>query len=142
MDVPQPAKLTYPRLLWRGFTRRCPLCGSGGCFRTFLEVRDRCPTCNFPLRREEGHWIGAIGMNTIVSLGLLMLTLGVSVALTWEERRALPIFAASFAVALVVPIVFFGPSQTLWSAVDLAMRPLEPADDVDPRYIPPPRRKR
>jgi hypothetical protein len=27
-------------------------------------------------------------------------------------------------------------SKTLWSAIDLAMRPLEPEDDVDPRWIP------
>jgi hypothetical protein len=40
-------------------------------------------------------------------------------------------------VAVVVPLVFFPWSKTLWSAIDLAMRPLEPEDDVDPRWIPP-----
>ena len=142
MEGSSPPTLTYPRMLWRGFFRRCPLCGNGGCFKSFFEVKDRCPTCNFPLRREEGHWIGAIGMNTIVSFGLLLITLSVGVALTWNDRRAAPIFISTFAVALVVPIVFFGPSQTLWSAIDLAMRPLEPDDDVDPRYIPRRRKRR
>ena len=141
MEGPHPAKLTIPRLLWRGVRRRCPLCGSGGCFRTFFEVRDRCPTCSFPLRRDEGHWIGAIGMNTIVSFGLLLVTLSVGIALTWEERRAAPIFISCFAVAAIVPVVFFGPSQTLWSAIDLAMRPPDPADDIDPRYLPEPRHR-
>ena len=140
MEGPHPAKLTIPRLVGRGLRRRCPLCGSGGCFRTFFEVRARCPTCNFPLRRDEGHWIGAIGMNTVVSFGLLLITLAVGIALTWQDRRAAPIFVSAFAVALVVPVVFFGPSQTLWSAIDLAMRPLDPNDDVDPRYLPPPRK--
>ena len=37
---------------------------------------------------------------------------------------------------MVVPLAFYPTSKTLWSAIDLAMRPLEPDDDVDPRYIP------
>ncbi len=137
MQDPQPKPLRVPRLLWRGLLRRCPLCGSGGCFETWFRIGDRCPRCNFPLRREEGHWLGALGMNTIVTLGLLSLTMAVGFALTWEERRALPIFVASFVVAGATPILFFGSSQTLWSAIDLAMRPLEPDDEVDPRWIPP-----
>ena len=40
------------------------------------------------------------------------------------------------AVAVFVPLGFFGSSQTLWSAIYLAMRPLEPNDDVDLRWIP------
>jgi hypothetical protein len=39
------------------------------------------------------------------------------------------------AVGGLTPLLFFGSSQTLWSAIDLAMRPLEPDDDVDPRYL-------
>jgi uncharacterized protein (DUF983 family) len=134
--------LTVPRLLSRGIRRRCPLCGHGGCFSSFFEVRDRCPTCHFPLRREEGHWIGAVGMNTVVSFGSLLITLVAGIVLTWEDRRAAPIFISCFAVATIVPIVFFGPSQTLWSAVDLAMRPPEPSDDIDPAWLPPPVRRR
>jgi uncharacterized protein (DUF983 family) len=124
-------------MLARGLARRCPLCGSGHLFRTFFLVKERCPRCNFPIHREEGHWIGAIGMNTVVSFGALLLTLLVVFALTWDDRSGAAVFIPAFAVALVVPVVFFGPSQTLWSAIDLWMRPLEPGDDVDPRYLPP-----
>ncbi len=138
MESPDPKPLTVPRLLWRGLLRRCPLCGASGVFQSWFEVRERCPRCHYPIRREEGHWIGAVGINTIVTLGSLLLTLLFGFALTWNERRAAPIFISSFVVALVVPLTFFGSSQTLWSAIDLAMRPLEPDDDVDPRWIPPP----
>jgi uncharacterized protein (DUF983 family) len=138
MADPVLRPLTVPRLLRRGLLRRCPLCGGADVFTTWFEVRDRCPRCNFPIRREEGHWIGAVGINTVATLGALMLTLLVGFALTWSERRAAPIFVAAFLVAGLVPLIFFGSSQTLWSAIDLAMRPLEPADDVDPRWIPPP----
>ncbi len=107
-------------------------------FASWFEVCDRCPRCHFPIRREEGHWIGAVGINTIVTLVALVLTLLVGFALTWDDRRAMPIFISLFLVALLVPLLFFGSSQTLWSAIDLAMRPLAPKDDVDPRFIPPP----
>jgi len=137
VDDRQPKALGVPRMLVRGLMRRCPLCGSGGCFDTFFQKKDRCPRCNFPLRREEGHWIGALGMNTVVTFGLLVVTMAVGFILTWEDRRAAPIFISCFLVAGLTPILFFGSSQTLWSAIDLAMRPLEPDDDVDPRWIPP-----
>ena len=138
MESIDPKPLTVPRLLWRGLRRRCPLCGGGHMFETFFRVRDRCPRCNFAIQREEGHWLGAVGINTIVTFGLLFVTMLVSFLLTIDERRAAPIFISSFLVAGVTPLLFFGPSQTLWSAIDLAMRPLEPRDDVDPRWIPPP----
>jgi hypothetical protein len=34
-------------------------------------------------------------------------------------------------VAVVVPIVFYPFSYTIWAAVDLAMRPLDPAEQAD-----------
>ena len=142
MENPDPKPLTVRRLVRRGLLRRCPVCGGGDVFQTWFEVRDRCPRCHFPIRREEGHWIGAVGINMIVTLGALILTLLVGFLLTWDDRRAAPIFISSFTVALVVPLMFFGSSQTLWSAIDLAMRPLEPNDDVDPRWIPPPVNRR
>ncbi|HET6969018.1 MAG TPA: DUF983 domain-containing protein [Ornithinibacter sp.] len=142
MDPPDPKPLTNRRLVRRGLLRRCPLCGGGDMFETFFQVRDRCPRCNFPIQREEGHWLGAVGINTIVTFTLLFVTMAVSFLLTIDERRALPILVPCFLVAGLTPLLFFGSSQTLWSAIDLAMRPLEPADDVDPRWIPPPVRRR
>jgi uncharacterized protein (DUF983 family) len=132
-------ELTLPRLLVRGLFRRCPLCGSGQQFSTWFEKKDRCPRCNFPLKREEGHWIGALGMNTVVTLGLLLITMVTVLVVMWDHRRGAPLFISCFAVAGLTPIAFFGSSQTLWSAIDLAMTPVEPADDVDPRWLPPPR---
>lgn len=141
MESPAPAHLSPLRMILRGIVRRCPLCGGGHLFRSFFIVKERCPRCNFPIHREEGHWIGAIGMNTIVSFGLLLVTITVVFALTWDDRNGALVFGTSFAVAGLTPLLFFGSSQTVWSAVDLWMRPLEPADDVDPRYLPAPKRR-
>ena len=86
--------------------------------------------------------IGAVGINTIVTLGLVLVTMVIGFALMLDDRRAAPIFISCSLVAIVAPTVGFGTSQTVWSAIDLAMRPLEPADDVDPRWIPPPVKRR
>jgi uncharacterized protein (DUF983 family) len=133
-----PRPLTIRRLLWRGLRRRCPLCGGAEVFEGFFQVKERCPRCNFPLQREEGHWLGAVGINTIVTLGLLFVTMLGAFVLTIEERRAVRIVVPCLVVAGLTPLLFFGSSHTVWSAIELAMNPLEPRDDVDPRWIPPP----
>ena len=32
--------------IWRGFTMRCPSCGTGKLFGRFLKVADHCPVCS------------------------------------------------------------------------------------------------
>ena len=132
-----------PRLLGRGLTRRCPLCGAGRIFDGWFTIKERCPRCDFPLeQRIEGQWLGALGMNTIVSFGILAVTLVAGLIVTYPDIPLVPLAGTCVAVAVVVPIVFYPFSKTLWNAIDLAMRPLEPGDDVDPRWIPPPVRRR
>ena len=43
---------------------------------------------------------------------------------------AVPLFVSVF-VTVAVPIAFYPVSYTVWAAVDLAMRPLEPAEVAD-----------
>ena len=134
-DEPRP--LTVPLLLRRGLARRCPLCGGGGLFRRWFTVVDRCPRCGFRLERIEGHWIGALGMNTIVTLVAVLVAVVVGFLLTYPDGSIAIALAVIVGTAILVPLAFFPVSKTLWSAIDLAMRPLEPDDDVDPRWIPP-----
>jgi uncharacterized protein (DUF983 family) len=134
-DEPRP--LTVPLLLRRGLARRCPLCGGGGLFRRWFTVVDRCPRCGFRLERIEGHWIGALGMNTIVTLVAVLVAVVVGFLLTYPDGSIAVALAVIVGTAILVPLAFFPVSKTLWSAIDLAMRPLEPDDDVDPRWIPP-----
>ena len=134
-DEPQP--LTIPLLLRRGLALRCPLCGGGGLFRHWFTIVERCPRCGFRLERIEGHWLGALGMNTTVSFTEVLIAVIAAVALTWPDGSTTAAVIGIVATAVIVPLLFFPVSKTLWSAIDLAMRPLEPEDDVDPRWIPP-----
>jgi uncharacterized protein (DUF983 family) len=132
-----PPPLTTARLLRRGLARRCPLCGGGGLFRRWFTIVDRCPRCAFRFERVEGHWLGALGMNTIVSFAAVLVAVVVGFAVSYSDESPTAAIVGIVATAVIVPLAFYPVSKTLWSAIDLAMRPLEPDDDVDPRWIPP-----
>jgi uncharacterized protein (DUF983 family) len=117
-------------MLVRGLTRACPACGARGLFRRVFVMVDDCPRCHLHFERIEGHWLGAVGINTIVSFAVLFVTLGVSLYLGHPEFPIVPLIAVNLAVAVVVPLAFYGSSKTLWTAIDVAMRPLE-AHEVD-----------
>jgi uncharacterized protein (DUF983 family) len=46
----QPAPDSVLSAMWRGFRGRCPKCGEGHVFRSFLKVADKCEVCG-----EEFH---------------------------------------------------------------------------------------
>lgn len=117
---------SWVRLLARGALLRCPACGSGHLFRHWITMAETCPRCGLRFARIEGHWIGAIGINTIVSFGAFLLTTVVGLIATFPDFPVLPLILLNVAVAVIVPLVFYPFSRTLWTGLDIAMRPLEP----------------
>ena len=89
-------------------------------------MAENCHRCGLKFERIEGHWIGAIGINTIVSFGMLLATLVFSLIVTFPDFPVIPLMILHVAVAVIVPILFFPISRTLWTAIDIALRPLEP----------------
>ena len=87
---------------------------------------DACPRCGLHFERIEGHWIGAIGINTVVSFGVLMLSIAAGLIATIPDTPVGPLVALNLAVATIVPLAYYPISKTLWTAIDIAMRPLEP----------------
>lgn len=137
MDQPRP--LTTSRIVLRGFLRRCPLCGSGDIGEGWFRQRDRCPRCNYPTTRSEDQWIGSLGINTMVSFTLLVGVIAVGFAVTYPDPPVATLLVVAVGVAALFPVFFFPISKSLWSAIDMAMRPPDPDDDVDPRHLPPTR---
>jgi len=115
-------------MLGRAALRRCPVCGQGRLFRRWFHLVERCPRCGLRFERIEGHWTGDLGINTIVSFGALLLTLLVGFLVTWPEVPGPALFVVAVAVAALVPVVFYPWSKTIWLALDLMMRPLEPGE--------------
>lgn len=112
------------RVLARGLARRCPVCGQGGLFTRWFTLAERCPRCALRFERIEGHWLGALGLNTIVSFSILLVVVVVGLVLSHPEYAMAPLVVAAAATAVLVPLAFYPSSKTMWTAIDILMRPL------------------
>jgi uncharacterized protein (DUF983 family) len=124
-------------MAWRGLRRRCAWCGGRGAFFTgWFHKQDRCRTCGIEWRRGyEGFELGALAISAVLVLGTLVAAMTVGLVLTLPDVDVLPLLLILGAGAIVLPILLYPISWTLWQAVDLTMRPPEPGDGT-----PPPRR--
>jgi len=125
---------TRPRtgkMLARGVIRHCPRCGGGHLFERWFTLRERCPTCGYRFERQPGFALGAMTINLGVTMVLFTLILVVGVALTMPHVAVLKLTVLAAVINALVPVVFYPFSKTIWAAVDLAMRPLEPSEEAD-----------
>lgn len=83
---------------------------------------ETCPTCGLRFEREEGFFLGAFVMNTAITLGSLMLYLVVAFALTLPDAPLVRLAVIGVLLGLVIPIVVYPFTKTIWCAVDLTMR--------------------
>lgn len=112
----------------RGLVRRCPRCGAGRLFVRWFRMVERCPGCEYHFERlaEDGFFLGAYVLNLAVTEGALAIVLLAYVASRAGSESASPIWpvlVGAAVVAVVLPVLFYPFSKTLWAAVDLAMRP-------------------
>jgi uncharacterized protein (DUF983 family) len=110
-------------MLWRGLIRRCARCGAGHLFRMWFTLVDRCPRCRYLFDREEGFFLGAFVINFAVTELLLGAVLGVMIGMEAASGSA-PlgiIIGAGAAETVIVPLLFYPYSKTLWAAIDMAL---------------------
>jgi uncharacterized protein (DUF983 family) len=104
----------------RAAVLKCPLCGSRRTFiRRWLGRHERCRTCGIKWNREQGFELGAIALNslfTFLALAVGMVVVFVSTAPDFPVREMTIGFMAG---ALVLPLIFYPFTNTLWLAVDL-----------------------
>jgi hypothetical protein len=96
-------------------------------------MKPYCPRCGYRFEREEGFFLGAYMINLAISE---MAVVAVVVALIVQEARGrvgslLPWLAVGGAVQLVLPLAFYPFSKTIWAALDLIMRPLDPHEEAE-----------
>ena len=107
-------------MFWRGATRRCPRCGTGGLFRGWFRMVDDCPRCGLHFEREQGYWAGALAINMILTGGVFAVVFVTMLALTVPDIPVGLILAVSIPIVVLGPIVAYPFSKTLWVAVDRA----------------------
>lgn len=114
-----PFKKNRPQietLLWRGMQLKCPRCGEGKLYRTFLKMHDQCPTCQLSFLREPGYYLGATYINygiTAVTMTAIFLFLRLVMNIPLQT-----IIWPSFSICIILPILLFRHARALWLAFD------------------------
>lgn len=106
------------RALGRGVLRRCPRCGSGNLFVSWLRIRERCPRCGLRLEREEGGFLGAMTINYAATALVWLAVLVTWLIVDLPDVHVAALMAVSLAVAALFPLAFFPFAKTIWCAVD------------------------
>jgi uncharacterized protein (DUF983 family) len=108
-------------VLARGFLKRCPRCGQDGLFTGWFSMLERCPRCDLAFERGEGYWLGAIAINLGVTEALFGIMVVAIMLVTWPNVPWVWPTVAGIALNVVIPIVFYPFSKTIFIAIDLLL---------------------
>ncbi|HVR78746.1 MAG TPA: DUF983 domain-containing protein [Acidimicrobiia bacterium] len=119
-----------PIMLGRALRRRCPRCG-GKAFSSFFHLDEHCDRCGLGFEREEGYWVGALIINTIVTFGSFLVLFAGGMILFWPDVPWGALMAVTIGVNAVLPVIFYPFSKTIWLALELSWHPLEAEEVAD-----------
>jgi uncharacterized protein (DUF983 family) len=116
-------------LIWRAVRLRCPNCGGSGLWRHYFQMQESCPTCSLRLERgEQGYIVGAQMFNIIAAeLVFAAIFVAVLVATVPDPPWTLLQYGG-MALMVVLPVVFYPFSKTIFLAFDFMFRPPTPED--------------
>lgn len=121
-DLPPAGWPRLRTLLARALRRRCPECGGGDIFQSYLAIKDRCPRCGYVFAREGGYFLGGYALNLIVAE---FIPVGLMIALLiWSDLSWIALEALLIPLAVGLPFLFFPFARTLWMALDLFFTPV------------------
>ncbi len=118
-------------MLGRGLLRRCPWCGDRRAyFRRWFFKFERCQGCQLAWRRGDiGFELGPIVISTIITFGAIIVGIAGGFILFAPEVAVVPLTLVILGAAIIIPVVTYPITYTIWQASDLAMRPLEETGD-------------
>lgn len=131
-DIAGGERPSLPVMLGRAVMKHCPRCGSGHLFTSWWKMKERCPKCDlhFEGRPEEGHFLGAITINTGLTAGILLLGIWLYVIVMAVSDGNAPsvwfVVATSAALAVVMPALFYPFTKTIWVAAEIIMNRFDP----------------
>lgn len=118
-------------LLGRGLRKRCAVCGSGRLFDGWFRMRSHCPRCGTRFEREPGFFVAALFVNLAFTEVLMFAYLAAATVVMLPEPDALVLVAGSVVICVVVPVLLYPLSKTLWFAIHVAMQPLDPHEEAE-----------
>lgn len=119
----------FLRYLGRALLLRCPHCGRGTMFSSWLRMRRACTACGLRFDRGyEDNFIGGYLVNFIVA-ELIVVAGGCAVMYaTWPNVPWEGITYGLAALMVPVPFLTYPYSKALWLAIDLHFQPVTPKD--------------
>ena len=92
---------------------------------------DRCPRCGLSFDRGEGFWLGSMAVNLGVTEGAFGVVLIGGMVLTWPHVPWLWVGVASVLTNVLVPVVFYPFSKTIFLAIDLLLHRVDLVEPPD-----------
>jgi len=89
-------------------------------FHGWFSMVERCRACKFRFEREQGYFVGAIHLNSAAT-GLIVIPGCLVLAITGVPVTYQLVIAA--ALCVLVPLLFFRYSKSLWLAMDYFFDP-------------------
>lgn len=121
-----PARQPVTRLFGRAVLLKCPWCGARRTFlRGWFKRYDRCRTCGISWHREVGFELGTVTVNTLLTFGTLTVAMVIGIVTTLPDIPVFGLVASLFVLAIVMPVVIYPFTYTIWLAFDLAVHPPE-----------------
>ncbi|GEM_PF-281496 len=100
-------------LIARALARKCPVCGRGRMFRSYLWMNVACPTCSTVFWRDEGEWLGPWVLDyTVAVVAAMLVWFGASIV-GLPEKWEIALCAVVAAVSAVAVIPW---SRSFWTA--------------------------
>ena len=116
-------------LLVRGLGQRCPVCGQGKLFQSIFKMNEKCPICGFTFEREVGYYTSAMAIDLVVSeLIAAAIVLPLAANLTIP---ALNVMLIGGPFVLLLPVILYRPSRSIWLAMDHYLNPASRDDLPD-----------
>lgn len=114
-SAPRP-RPSYETMVWRALRLRCPRCGEGKVYTSWLQMPPACEVCGLRFHRDPGYYLGAVyvnyGITSMITTGVFLIgrfKLGISgPQLLW------PLFA----FCVIFPLLMFQRARVLWLAFD------------------------
>jgi len=107
-------QVTRLQIVARGLSNRCPNCGGKTLFQPgkLFQVNLACPACGLKIERDEGSYLGAVGLNfgvtvVVFLVPVLLLFLGG----VFSGRTAAIVAGIG---ALGFPMLFYRSSRSIW----------------------------
>ncbi|WP_041544652.1 MULTISPECIES: DUF983 domain-containing protein [Chelativorans] len=107
------------RAMWRGFQGKCPHCGKGRLFRSFLKTVDRCSECGEEMIHHRADDLPAYLVIVIVGHVVVGAFMGVEAATEWPLWLHLAIWAP---ITVIMSLLLLGPVKGAVVGLQWALR--------------------